>query len=112
MAKVFYDHLLIIEELFVEIDTLNLPQKHKQAVRALVDEIFHQRVITHILDLLPRSHHEEFLKRLHASPADTRHLTFLQELVEVDVQSELVYLGAKIKKELRRDFKKYQSKKK
>lgn len=107
MTKVFYDHLLLIEEIFVEIDTLNLPAKQKQEVRALVDEIFHQRVITHILDLLPRSHHEEFLKRLHASPHDVRHLIFLQELVEVDVHSELLRLGEKIKKELRRDFKKH-----
>lgn len=110
MSKIFYDHLLLIDELFVEIDTLNLPQNQKQEVRLLVDEILHQRVLTHILDLLPRPYHEEFLKRFHRAPADVRHLTFIQELVEVDVHSELALLGEKIKNELRQELKKHSPK--
>ncbi len=105
MSKLFYDHLILIDEIIVEIETLRIDVQTKQKVKKTVDELVNYKVMTRILDLLPKNHHEEFLKEFHRSPADIRHLQFIQNRVETDVAKELVKLGEEIKKEIRKELK-------
>jgi hypothetical protein len=105
MSKLFYDHLILIDEITVEIESLQIDLQTKEKIRKTVDELVNYKVMTKILDLLPKNHHEEFLKEFHKFPANVRHLEFLQRRVEVDIKEELIKLGEEIKKEIRRELK-------
>ncbi|KKQ34213.1 MAG: hypothetical protein US50_C0057G0003 [Candidatus Nomurabacteria bacterium GW2011_GWB1_37_5] len=107
MAKLFYDHLILLDEILMEIDILDLPVHKKTKGKKIIDEIVHHKVLIYILDYLPKVHHREFLERLYQNPADLAHLTFLQEKTERDIQMDLVVLGKKIKKEILAEIKKH-----
>lgn len=107
MAKIFYDHLVLIEDLFVEIDLLDLTAEEKKAAKKMADEIMHHRVFTRLLDLLPKEHHQEFLKRFHKAPHEARHLHFLAEKTQIDMHAEIVLTAEKVKRELSREIKKH-----
>lgn len=112
MSKMFYDHLILIEELMLEIDALDVPDSDKERAKQLVDEILHHEVLTHILDLLPEENHEEFLEQFHRMPFDPQLLKYLDEKIETSVHQELTNLGIKLKKEILKDIKKHTTKKK
>lgn len=101
MAKLFYDHLVLIEEIWTEVDIITIPDHEKKQAKKMVDEYVQQKVITYILDILPMSLHEEFLQKVYATPHDIKHLKFLEEKLDRDIQSDLVKLGADLKKEIR-----------
>lgn len=105
--KLFYDHLILIEEVFIEIETLPLSPHEKQSAKKLSDDLMHQKVLIYILDMLPRPHHEEFLDRFHKAPYDIDHLRFLTEKTQRDVHMDLVVLGKQLKKELLSEIKKH-----
>lgn len=111
MSKVFYDHLILIDELFAEVDLVELTSEEKKQAKKKIDDLVHHKVLTKILDLLPREHHEEFLIRFHAAPHDHRHLTYLKEKGNIDVQTELVELSNHLKKDLRHLLSQHKSKK-
>ena len=99
MSKIFYDHLIMIDDLFIEVDILIMEDHEKANVRRLIDEIAHQKIITRILELLPQTDHEEFLTRLYNAPQDVRHLTYLCERVSQDITYEIALIGEELKKE-------------
>jgi hypothetical protein len=105
--KLFYDHLILVDEIFIEIDNLTLSEKEKQHAKKLSDDYIHQHVLIHILDVLPKSHHEEFLTRFHKAPFDLDHLRFLEEKTQRDINMDLVVLGKKLKKELLGEIKRH-----
>lgn len=107
MSKIFYDHLIVFEEIIFKIDALDISQENKQHAKKLADEIIQHKVVTHILDLLPKVHHQEFLTRFHKAPYDLEHLKYLEEKIQRDMKMELVQLGQKIKKEILAEIKKH-----
>ncbi len=110
MSKVFYDHLTLIEEIFTEVDSAEMTVEEKKQAKKKIDDLVHHKVLTKILDLLPREYHEEFLIRFHAAPHDHRHLLFLKEKASIDIQSELILLSNNLKKELRHLLHQHKSK--
>ncbi len=110
MSKLFYDHLILLDELFVEIDTLDLTLQEKQQAKKAVDDLVQHRVITFILDMLPHQHHEEFLTQFHAFPHHIKNLTYLEERTRLDICNEITLLGKHIKSEVRQDIKKHKKK--
>ena len=111
MTKIFYDELVGIEQIFVEIEMLELVPDEKQKVKGLVDEIVHYEMVTFILDHLPHHHHEEFLKRLHKTPHSTEHLVFLESILTKNFTQKMKNRAEKLKKEIQTDLKKYKRKK-
>lgn len=107
MSKIFYDHLIIIEEIWDEVESLPLHAHEKQSAKKLADEYVHHRVLTLILDLLPRDHHEDFLNRFHHAPHDVLHLKYLEEKIGKQIHQEISTLGKKLKQELSRELKKH-----
>ncbi len=105
--KVFYDHIIIIDDIITEIEVMDFEESEKQEIYSLVDSIIHHRVLEHILDMLDIVHHDEFLTRFYAQPDDMRHLVFLEKKTNKDMVSELHKLSEALKKELRRDIKKH-----
>jgi len=68
MSKLFYDHLLYLEEVEIEIKNRASSKEEKEELWGLVDEIISHKVLEKVLDKLPRESHEEFLELFHKSP--------------------------------------------
>lgn len=107
MSHLFYDHLIIIDDLEGITKDAETSEEREELNR-LVDEMIHHRVLGCILDQLPREHHEEFLEKFHAAPYDSSLVDYLQEKTpkEVDIEKKIREEVAKLKKELLKDLKK------
>ena len=110
MSKIFYDHLILIEDLFEEIDQIEGTEPDKAELKKTLDDIVHHRIFSKILELLPEVHHTEFLERFHAAPYALDHLEYLEEKTDQDITSELVLVAVTLKKELKNEIHKYKPK--
>ena len=70
MSKLFFDHLIYLEEVEIEIKKFATSREEKEELWGLVDEIVSHKVLEKVLDKLPREHHEEFLELFHKCPHD------------------------------------------
>lgn len=102
MSKLFYDHLIEIDELEDLIRAQEVESEEKEELYHLVDEMIHHRVLGCILDHLPKEHHEEFLTRFHSAPNDMRIIVFIQIKTprEIDMEEKIREEIQKLKKEL------------
>jgi len=111
MSKLFYDHIILLDEIFVELDTIDLIEAERETAKQMIDELVQHRVLTFVLDLLPAQKHESFLIAFHAMPYDPANLQLLNKLAERDVTAELVVFGETLKKELKQEIRKHKKKK-
>ena len=86
MSKLFFDHLIILEDLEAEIKEVAESPEEKEELWQLVDEILHHRILGCILDSLPAEHHHNFLEMFHQSPHDERIIHFLNKKIEGDIE--------------------------
>lgn len=102
MSKLFWDHLVELEEIEGILREQELEHEEKEELHQLVDEMVHHRVLGCVLDHLPREYHEEFLNRFHAAPHDTRIIIFLQIKTprEIDIEEKIREEIQKLKDEL------------
>jgi hypothetical protein len=87
MSKIFYDHLIILEEVEVYIDRVAKTSEEKEELWRLIDEIIHHRVLTSILEKLPEEHHNHFLKKFFTKPFDDNLIPYLNEKINEDVEA-------------------------
>lgn len=105
MSKLFFDHLIYLEEVEVEIKKTASSREEKEELWALVDEIVIHKVLGKILDKLPRVHHEEFLTLFHKCPHDEIVIFgYLREKTGKDIEGslrkELEAIGTEILREI------------
>jgi|SRR3972149_5720675 len=104
MSKIFFDHLVIFEEVEVHIKNIATTQEEREELWHLVDGIVQTRVVSLILDHLPQEHHQEFIDRLHKAPHDERHIHWLNERVQRNIEDvireEIKLLEKEIKEEM------------
>lgn len=86
MSKVFYDHLIVLEEVDEEIRGVAETDEERHELWQLVDEIVHHRVLAKILDHLPEKHHEEFAAKVHETPHDEGLMDYLNAKIEHNVE--------------------------
>jgi hypothetical protein len=105
MSKIFYDHIIVLEEVEREIGSLAKSQEEKHELWQIVDEIVHHKVFGCILDNLPKKYHQEFLGKFHETPHDETLLDFLKERVKEDIEElirqEIGDLASEILQEIR-----------
>lgn len=90
MSKLFYDHLLVLEEVEVEIKKTASSKEEKEELWGLVDGIVTHKVIGKVLDKLPRENHEEFLEIFHKCPHDEEVIFgYLRKKTHKDIEKEL-----------------------
>jgi len=106
MSKIFYDYLIRVEEVIVELDGQVLEATEKEELINLIDDTFHQHTLNLILSHLPQEHHDNFLTRFHESPQDPELLNFLKETMADDVEELIRKEAEKIKKKILEDIKK------
>ena len=94
MSKIFYDHLIVLEEVNIQIDEVAKTSEEKEELWKLVDEIIHHRVMSAILEKLPEKHHKIFLKTFYASPYDEQLISYLNEKIDDDIEK---FIGREIK---------------
>ena len=106
MSKLFYDHLIYLEEVEVEIKRTASSKEELEEVWGLVDDIVNHKVLEKIFDKLPRKHHEEFLELFHKRPHDEEIIFgYLRRKagkdIEKELQEELKDISSDILKELK-----------
>lgn len=104
MSKLFYDHLIIIEEVAQVLTTHQLTQQECEEILDLVDKTMHSEILGTILKHLPRAHHERFLIHFHAVPHDRKILEFLQEHTPVDIEKEILKTANGVKKKILKEI--------
>jgi hypothetical protein len=106
MSKLFFDHLIYLDELEVEIKKTASSVEEREELWSLVDGIVTHKVLAKILDKLPRVHHEEFLELFHKCPHDEITIFgYLKsragENIEKELQKELKNISSEILRELK-----------
>jgi hypothetical protein len=86
MSKVFYDDLIVLEEVEEQIKSSVESSEEREELYNVVDEIVHHRVLEIILDHLPQKHHETFLEKFHETPHDYGLLEYLNKKVEKNME--------------------------
>ncbi len=108
MSKLFFDYLVILEEVEVEIKNASNSSEEKEELWGLVDEIVLHRVLHTIFSNLPEAHHEDFLNRFHEAPHNEGLVEYLSEKMEKDVEKiikeEVENLKIEILKEIRKEI--------
>lgn len=103
MSKVFYDHLVVLKEVEVELTSHSFTSGEKHEVHQMIEETVHFRVMGRILDHLPHEHHSEFLELFHKAPYHRGVLDFLKEKVE-DIEEAIKDEIMVLEKELLEDI--------
>lgn len=100
MTKIFYDHLVLREEISVELDKYAVGAEGKEELVQLVDETLHHQILNTILTHLPKEKHREFLEKFHQAPHDSQLLEYIK-----DFEEEIIKTAKKIKSDLLSEIK-------
>jgi len=86
MSKIFYDHLIILEDVEREIAKSIETEEERHELWKIVDEIVHHKVMGCIMDKLPNENHREFLEKFHTSPHDESLIDYLKEKIGQNIE--------------------------
>lgn len=103
--SVFYDHLIGLDEIHNDLSEFDLPFRDHYELLNQIDSILHNEVLDVILVILPRNHHEYFLKSFYDKPYDQNHLIFLRQF-DPEVDQKIWEKANTIKTKLKEDIKK------
>jgi hypothetical protein len=106
MSKIFYDHLVLREEITLELDNYHLSTEEKEDLINIIDETLHHHILNLILSHLPKTKHQEFISRLHTRPDDSGLLDFLKTHAGSGIEEDIKSHAAKIKKDILNEIKK------
>ena len=110
MAKIFYDHLVMREEIVKELDRYEIAVEERDELVQLVDETLHHHVLDVILTHLPKEKHQEFLTKFHDAPHDGKLLEYLRTETQIDIEEEIRKKAKTTKKELLAEIKRARKK--
>lgn len=99
MAQLFYDHLIVIEEVIAVLDEHRLTKEERTELLDLIDQTLHHEILDTIFTHLPKEKHELFLTRFHQAPHDPKLLEFLQEETNIDIEKEILKTANKVKRQ-------------
>ena len=102
MSKLFYDHLIIIEELIIILDRHGVSNAERKKLLSLIDETMNHHILDEILTHLPKEHHTEFLGKLVKHPNDIGLIPYLKGKTPVDIEKNILLRANKVKKELKK----------
>lgn len=105
MSKLFYDHLIILQDIIVELEQYEIPAEDRKQFMITLDEILHHHILDTVLLFLPHEHHQYFLERFTHEPHSLALLDFLQEKTKVDIEHEIKQTVDYVKKKILRDLK-------
>lgn len=86
MSKLFFDHLIILDDVEKEIKKVSTTKEEEHELWQLVDERILGEVLDFIFGKLPKEHHEEFLDKFHKAPYDENLLGYLTEKIGENIE--------------------------
>ena len=104
MSKLFYDHLINIDQITIVLDEYDIEEHERQQILSTIDETIHHHVLDIIFTHLPREHHEDFLEKLLAQPHHKSLLDYVQERTDSNIQEEIRQSLQQLMKELIADI--------
>lgn len=110
MVKIFYDHLVVREEVFSELQKYTLSVEERSELEMVVDETLHHHILDEILKHLPTAKHKEFLTKFHAAPHDEKLLEYLRVETTVDIEVKIRSRAEKAKAVLLSEIRKAKKK--
>lgn len=96
MSKIFYDHLVRVDEITALVD---------RDLALIIDNTMHHHILDEILTHLPVEHHKTFLERLAHAPHDPGLLIFIQEVTVIDIEDAIKKRAKVVKKDLLKEIK-------
>lgn len=96
MSKLFFDHLIVLDEVEKQIKQSAQTQEEREELYKIVDEIVHHRVLGCIFDFLPDEYHHDFMDKFHDTPYDESLLDYINEKVKDKLEEKI---EERIKKE-------------
>ena len=100
MSKLYYDRLIVFEEVEREVKKIAKTPEEKEELWREIDEIIHHKLMGCVLEKLPRKHHHDFLEKFEKAPQDEGLFKFLTEKVGGDIEEFLKTEMSKLKTEL------------
>lgn len=100
--KNFYQHLVEIEEITIELDKLNLSEEQKAHLASLIDSTLHHIILDAILSELSEEDKRVFLKHVHDGDSD-KIWNFLNSKID-NIEDKIKKAADDLKKELHRDL--------
>lgn len=107
MSKLFYDHLLVIEEIVTVVDEHKISGKDREEILKLIDQTLQHEILDVIFSYLPGEHHEEFLTKFHIAPHDPHLMQFLKDHAVVNIELAILDRANKTKTKLLKEIKKH-----
>lgn len=77
----FYSHLIKIETVIIELESMDLSLKQKHDLAAVIDSAIHNQVLDLILSKLTQDDKKVFLEKMYLNPHDLTILDFLKEKI-------------------------------
>ena len=100
MSKLFFDHLVVLDDVDTEIKSLAETEEERHELWHLVDEIVHHRVMGCVLNHLPEGNHNEFLEKFHEAPYDDSLMGYVDEKTEKNIENVIRDEMKDLKKEI------------
>lgn len=104
MSKIFFDRLIIFEEVEVEIKKVSKSSEEKKELWELIDGIINHKLFGSILEKLPVQYHGEFLEKFEQAPHDEGLFHFLTQKIGEDIEEFLKSEIGKLKEEILKEI--------
>lgn len=111
MSKLFFDHLLPLNEIFAELDRHTLDPEERAELVELIDQQFHHHTLNIILNHLPEEHHHTFIVQFTQAPHHPDLLEFVKHQVKIDIEAAIKVQADRVKREILAEIKKAKLKK-
>lgn len=103
--NVFYDHLINIHDLHIELDRYDLSTEERNELMKLADSTVHHEVFDLIMVELPEEHKVVFLERFATDPSDPALLDLVKTHIP-GVEEKIKARSSKVKDDLTRELRK------
>lgn len=111
MSKLFFDHLVIREEIDFELNSYTLDTEDREELLEVIDQTLIHHVLNVVLNHLPKAKHPEFVAKFHAAPNSDALIDYLKTHAHPEIESEIKKQAVKIKSEILSEIRKARSKK-
>ncbi|MCL4367417.1 hypothetical protein M1563_04600 [Patescibacteria group bacterium] len=99
----FYSHLVEIDSVVIELDTLNLSEEQKKHLAQLFDELIFQEVLDLVLSKLAAVDKKEFVEKLAKDRSDKQLMVFAKSKID-SIEDELIEAVKNLTEELLADI--------
>ncbi len=100
MSIIFYDHLLVLEDVKKIVNSGKGSYEEKEELWQIVDELVHHRMMTTLLDNLPTIYHGEFLEIFTRTPHDKKLIKYLSDKSQKDMKKIIKDESKKLRSEI------------